>query len=158
MDKQNSYFDWINDLHAWLKDVEHNEMKHLIENLMQGEQKLKAFKHTSEKQLAIYQKNLLLDLSHYQQNKSQYNDLALQEFKETIWCELAVIADKSQLEWQSLLEDFKHNGEYHQGQWIGFGELVCKECGDITHSFHPTQISACNECGGIYFIRRALSP
>ena len=69
MDKQNSYFDWINDLHAWLKDVEHHEMKHLIENLMQGEQKLKAFKHTSEKQLAIYQKNLLLDLSHYQQNQ-----------------------------------------------------------------------------------------
>ncbi len=158
MDNKFDYQNSLNKFHLWLKDVQQHEVKDLITRFVGGEQVIKQFAKLSEEHLESYREYLFRDLKHLFNNQLYYNDLAWSEFKESIWFELIEISDKSQLEWQALLVDFNHNGIYHQGEWIGIGELTCKDCNEKMRYLHPSKISACENCGGIYFNRQALSP
>ena len=146
------YKTWLSDLTNWLKDVKDHEVK---DAFVESEQ---ALKDLGKEKYGLYKSYLQRDIEHVQENESHYKSLAWQELKESLWYELSHIEDKTQLEWQSLSQDFKHNGMYHAGEWIAMGTLVCKNC---THSFdiyHATQITPCIECDGIYFSRKALQP
>ena len=141
------YKTWLNELTTWLKDVKDHEVKDAMTRFVESEQ---ALKDLGKEKYGLYKSYLQRDIEHVQENESHYNSLA--------WQELSHIEDKTQLEWQSLSQDFKHNGMYHAGEWIAMGTLVCKNC---THSFdiyHATQITPCIECDGIYFSRKALQP
>ena len=126
------YRTWLSDLTDWLKDVKEHEVKAAVKRFIESEQ---ALKDLGEEKYQLYRNYLMRDISHLQENNSYYNSLAWQELKESLWFELSHIEDKTQLEWQSLSEDFKHNGVYH-----------------------ATQILPCIECDGIYFSRKALHP
>ncbi|GAA62805.1 hypothetical protein P20311_0578 [Pseudoalteromonas sp. BSi20311] len=149
------YRTWLSDLTDWLKDVKEHEVKAAVKRFIESEQ---ALKDLGEEKYQLYRNYLMRDISHLQENNNYYNSLAWQELKESLWFELSHIEDKTQLEWQSLSEDFKHNGVYHAGEWIAMGTLVCKNCNHSYDVYHATQIIPCTQCDGIYFSRQALQP
>ena len=149
------YRTWLSGLTDWLKDVKEHEVKAAVKRFIESEQ---ALKDLGEEKYYLYRNYLMRDISHLQENNNYYNSLAWQELKESLWFELSHIEDKTQLEWQSLSEDFKHNGVYHAGEWIAMGTLVCKNCNHSYDVYHATQIIPCTQCDGIYFSRQALQP
>ncbi|KTF14727.1 zinc ribbon-containing protein [Pseudoalteromonas sp. H105] len=149
------YKAWLTDLSAWLKDVKDHEFKEAINKFVESEQALKAL---GQEKLTLYREYLKRDIEHIKENDNHYDSLAWQELKESLWFELSHIEDKTQLEWHALNQDFKHNGVYHQGEWIAMGTLVCKNCSHSYDIYHATQIRACSQCDGIYFSRKALQP
>ncbi|WP_213607785.1 hypothetical protein [Pseudoalteromonas sp.] len=150
-----NYKTWLNDFTDWLKDVKEHEVKAAVKRFIESEQ---ALKDLGEEKYYLYRNYLMRDISHLQENNNYYNSLAWQELKESLWFELSHIEDKTQLEWQSLSEDFKHNGVYRAGEWIAMGTLVCKNCNHSYDVYHATQIIPCTQCDGIYFSRQALQP
>ena len=149
------YKAWLTDLSAWLKDVKDHEFKDAMDKFVESEQ---ALKELGQEKLTLYREYLKRDIEHIKENDDYYSSLAWQELKESLWFELSHIEDKTQLEWQALNQDFKHNGVYHQGEWIAMGTLVCKNCSHSYDIYHATQIRACSQCDGIYFSRKALQP
>ena len=149
------YKTWLTDLSAWLKDVKDHELKDAMDKFVESEQ---ALKQLGQDKVNLYREYLKRDLDHIQENDKHYDSLAWQELKESLWFELSHIEDKTQLEWQALSQDFKHNGVYHQGEWIAMGTLVCKNCHHSYDIYHATEITPCSNCGGIYFSRQALQP
>ncbi|MGO2010718.1 MAG: zinc ribbon-containing protein [Pseudoalteromonas sp.] len=149
------YKTWLTDLSAWLKDVKDHELKDAMDKFVESEQ---ALKQLGQDKVNLYREYLKRDLDHIQENDKHYDSLAWQELKESLWFELSHIEDKTQLEWQALSQDFKHNGVYHQGEWIAMGTLVCKNCHHSYDIYHATEITPCSNCGGIYFSRKALQP
>lgn len=149
------YKTWLTDLSAWLKDVKDHELKDAMKKFVESEQ---ALKQLGQDKVNLYREYLKRDIDHIQENDKHYDSLAWQELKESLWFELSHIEDKTQLEWQALSQDFKHNGVYHQGEWIAMGTLVCKNCHYSYDIYHATEITPCSNCGGIYFSRKALQP
>ncbi|MGO2478134.1 MAG: zinc ribbon-containing protein [Pseudoalteromonas sp.] len=149
------YKTWLTDLSAWLKDVKDHELKDAMEKFVESEQ---ALKQIGQDKINLYREYLKRDIDHIQENDKHYNSLAWQELQESLWFELSHIEDKTQLEWQALSQDFKHNGVYHEGEWIAMGTLVCKNCHHSYDIYHATEITPCSNCGGMYFSRQALQP
>ncbi|WP_165739916.1 zinc ribbon-containing protein [Pseudoalteromonas sp. Z1A6] len=149
------YKTWLSNFTHWIKDVKEHGLKDVVSGFVESEQ---ALKDLSQERYELYKSYLKNDIEHIVENESHYNSLAWQELKESLWFELSHIEDKTQLEWQSLSQDFKHNGVYHAGEWIAMGTLVCKNCTHSYDVYHATQITPCIECDGIYFSRKALHP
>ncbi|ATC87155.1 zinc ribbon-containing protein [Pseudoalteromonas sp. NZS127_1] len=149
------YKTWLSSFTHWIKDVKEHGLKDVVSGFVESEQ---ALKDLSQERYELYKSYLKNDIEHIVENESHYNSLAWQELKESLWFELSHIEDKTQLEWQSLSQDFKHNGVYHAGEWIAMGTLVCKNCTHSYDVYHATQITPCIECDGIYFSRKALHP
>ncbi|MCW8345369.1 zinc ribbon-containing protein [Vibrio sp. ZSDZ65] len=76
----------------------------------------------------------------------------------SIWQGLLDITDKTKVEWLELFQDLEHQGVYSAGEMIGFGVLVCEECGHKAEYNHPTTISNCSKCGHKTFNRQPLKP
>jgi len=149
------YKTWLSNFTHWIKDVKEHGLKDMVSGFVESEQ---ALKDLSQERYELYKSYLKNDIEHIVENESHYNSLAWQELKESLWFELSHIEDKTQLEWQSLSQDFKHNGVYHAGEWIAMGTLVCKNCTHSYDVYHATQITPCIECDGTYFSRKALHP
>ena len=149
------YKTWLGSFTHWIKDVKEHGLKDVVSGFVESEQ---ALNDLSQERYELYKSYLKNDIEHIVENESHYNSLAWQELKESLWFELSHIEDKTQLEWQSLSQDFKHNGVYHAGEWIAMGTLVCKNCTHSYDVYHATQITPCIECDGIYFSRKALHP
>ena len=149
------YKTWLSSFTHWIKDVKEHGLKDVVSGFVESEQ---ALKDLSQERYELYKSYLKNDIEHIVENESHYNSLAWQELKESLWFELSHIEDKTQLEWQSFSQDFKHNGVYHAGEWIAMGTLVCKNCTHSYDVYHATQITPCIECDGIYFSRKALHP
>ncbi|MFC3033781.1 hypothetical protein ACFOEE_14760 [Pseudoalteromonas fenneropenaei] len=140
---------------AWLQDVNEHEVKQLIVKFIAYQQ---ALQQLSEDKLQLYSDYLKRDFAHFKQHHQEYNEIALQELRDTIWYELAQLEDRTQLEWQALQGDFQHQGKYKAGEAIALGQLVCKNCGHCHDVYYAQAILPCNECGGEEFIRKALHP
>ncbi|ALQ08729.1 MULTISPECIES: zinc ribbon-containing protein [Pseudoalteromonas] len=149
------YKAWLSSFTSWLKDVKDHGVKDVVTGFVESEQ---AIKDLSQERYELYKSYLKHDIEHIIEHEAYYNSLAWQELKESLWFELSHIEDKTQLEWQSLSQDFKHNGVYHAGEWIAMGTLVCKNCNHSHDIYHATQIIPCTQCDGIYFSRKALNP
>lgn len=149
------YKEWLSKLNDWLKDIKNHQVKDVIAGFVESQ---KALKDLSEDRYELYSNYLKRDVEHFIEHESYYNSLAWDEFKESIWFELSHIEDKTQLEWLSLKQDFKQNGEYQAGEWIAMGTLVCKNCNHSHDVYHATQITPCIECDGTQFSREALQP
>ena len=149
------YKTWLSSFTHWIKDVKEHGLKDVVSGFVESEQ---ALKDLSQERYELYKSYLKNDIEHLVEHEAHYNSLAWQELKESIWLELSHIEDKTQLEWQSLNQDFKHNGVYHVGEWIAIGTLVCKNCNHSHDIYHATQITPCIECDSIEFSRKALQP
>lgn len=76
----------------------------------------------------------------------------------TIWHQLAELTDKTQLEWQEVVDDLHHHGQYKAGEWVGLGHLICEQCGATETFYYPTKLPSCPRCDGETFIRKPLAP
>lgn len=46
------------------------------------------------------------------------------------------------------------NAEYHSGELIGLGTMVCDQCGQTLHFHKPGHIPPCPKCNGTHFHRQ----
>ena len=72
--------------------------------------------------------------------------------KSELWLAFSEAADKTTL---ALLElkNIAANAEYHTGEIIGLGTLVCDECHAKLHFHKPSRIPPCGKCHGTRFHR-----
>lgn len=147
-------------LTRWLEDIKAHEITSMVDFVEQAKKYLTAAEALPEEKVGQFIDNLKYDLTEfYQQSKIEaQHSTYLGLLEENFWRELAKITDKSQVEWSELQGDFKHQGDYQQGDFIGFGVLVCKKCHQQMEYFHPSEVIACPNCSAIHFERYALSP
>ncbi len=158
MQEPNAYQKWLKKLNDSLRDMKSHELKQLVEALQKGEQKTHELIYHLTHLSGSFIHSLKHDLAHYREHQHEYDELAKAELIESIWYELSLIADRSQIEWHNLQSDFDHQGVYSTGDWVGLGEIVCQNCHWRLHIYHPTQLTECPECSGDCFSREALAP
>jgi hypothetical protein len=148
------------DLSRWLDEMKTLQKPRAIALVKQAKLYAKAAGDMSEEKLNQFTNNLKHDLhDFYQQNQSEAkHSIYLGLLNESLWANLAQLTDKSQVEWAELIEDFEHDGIYHEGDIIGFGELMCEECDEKVHILHVSEVAECAKCGGSSFLRLPLDP
>jgi hypothetical protein len=158
--KKWDYPKWVDTFQHWLGNAKSNEVKNLVDFFDRSSEWWATAKElTSDEfqQKSVYLKrDLAMFYRHYKQDMSQSE--FVQTIKESAWKELAEMTDKSQIEWQELQQDFKHQGTYEAGEWVGMGIIVCKSCHYKMEFVHPEELMPCPECGGTSFLREALAP
>jgi hypothetical protein len=77
-------------------------------------------------------------------------DLAL--IRNDLWQKFTSVADKTTLAILKL-KDVAANAEYHTGEIIGLGTLVCDQCKAFLHFHKPGHIPPCPKCNGSHFHR-----
>ena len=144
-------------------------LKNLSDAVQSGPEALKNWAKTLEEygtaasdltkdEWALVTAYLKADLKEFEKESDSYTDeLKHGVLAETLWQRLASITDQSQVEWHGLMQDFEHQGVYDAGEWIGFGDLVCEQCGRTLSITHMQKIEPCAQCGGLHFHRKALS-
>jgi len=144
----------------WIDDIKVHEITSMVDFIEQTKKYLIAAEALPEEKVGQFINNLKYDLAEfYQQSKTQaQHSIYLGLLEENFWSELAKITDKSQVEWFELQDDFNHHGDYQQGDFIGFGVLVCKMCQQQVEYFHPSEVMGCPNCQATHFERYALSP
>ena len=147
-------------LHQFTENLNQSERQQL-DNMVGFVEQLKAYIKAG-KDLSAYETTLFIETL-----KRQWQDHEAQQqaddatslpslWPEALWQELSSITDKSQLEWQELTQDFKHQGVYYQGEVVGMGRYRCSHC--LTHIdyTHPSELLACSSCGAVQFFREGL--
>jgi hypothetical protein len=159
-DKKWDYPKWVDTFQHWLGDAGKSEVKNLVHFFDRSKEWwATAGELTADEfqQKSIYLKrDLMMFYRHYQQDMQQSE--FIQTIKESAWKELADMTDKSQIEWQELKQDFRHQGIYEEGEWVGMGIIVCKSCQYKMEFVHPEELPCCPQCGGSTFLREALAP
>ena len=72
--------------------------------------------------------------------------------KAELWLQFSLAADKTTLELLKI-KDWVANPEYHSGEIIGLGTLICDQCDALLHFHHPGHIPPCAKCHGSRFHR-----
>jgi hypothetical protein len=146
-------------LQLWLEDTNDHEIRSIIELITQAKSILIAAEQIPEQQVKQFVDNLKYDLSEfYKQSQSEIkHSLYLDLLNENVWANLAKITDQSQVEWTELVDDFQHEGEYHAGDYVGFGQLICQKCQHSITYTRASVIADCIECGGQDFHRISLT-
>ena len=154
------YNNWLDWFRNWLKDTQENELKQLTEFFDRSGAWMTAAKDLSQEEWELFTNYVKRDLTTFYHNyqRDMESSTYVQGIKEGLWNELAEMTDRSQIEWQELMQDFKHNGNYKTGEWIGMGELVCQNCKHSMSITHTSRIPECPECGHTFFFREALAP
>lgn len=161
MKNPSNTFDSIyNSLSQWFDDFNRHEVTNVIDIVAQAKLYLEAAESIPEDNIKQFLANFRYDLHefHQQYNAQLQHSVYLGLLNERFWMALTNITDKSQIEWAELNDDFKHSGEYHSGDSIGFGELECIACHQSTIIVYLSEVSNCMHCGGKSFTRKALAP
>lgn len=151
------YQNWLKEFNRSLQQSEQRE----LDRMVHFAEKLKAYLKAG-KDLSAYETQLFIETlkrqwqEHDEQEQANAASEAPSLWPEALWQELSSITDKSQLEWQELTQDFKHQGVYYQGEVVGMGRYRCSHC--LTHIdyTHPAELLACSQCGGVQFFREGL--
>ena len=77
-------------------------------------------------------------------------DLTL--IKNELWQRFTEAADKTTLELLKL-KQIAANAEYHTGEIVGLGSLICDQCQAQLHFYKPGHIPPCAKCHGTRFHR-----
>ena len=161
MEKEKSGFETIYDnALQWFEDVKQHEVTHIVEVVEQVKAYLSAAEAIPEDKVKQFINNFEHDLKEfYEQNQADIqHSVYIGLLNETFWAKLAQMTDKSQVEWAELTDDFKYHGQYHSGDFVGFGELECQKCHHKITILHLSEVVDCDECGGSKFTRLALMP
>ena len=155
------YPHWVETFSHWLKQSgERREIRNLMDFFDRSGEWFATATELSAEEFAQKSTFLKRDLSmffhHYGQDMAESD--YVQTIKESVWKELADLTDKAQIEWQELAQDFRHEGTYEAGEWIGMGVIVCKNCHYKMAIVHPEEVPACPQCYGKTFLREALAP
>lgn len=151
---------WVNTFQQWLGEGNAQDVRNIMDFFDRSHARFAAVKELTSDEFAQKSQYLKRDLAmffhHYQADMAESE--FIQAIKESAWQELAEMTDKSQLEWHELEQDFRHQGVYEQGEWVGMGVIVCKNCHYKMTFVHPEQLTACPECKHGRFLREALAP
>lgn len=141
----------------WLVDIKEHELTSIVELVEKAKQYLLAAEALPEQKVSQFAENLRFDLKEfYQLNQKQASEsVYLGLMNETFWRALAKVTDQSQVEWAELCEDFDHDGIYHKGDYIGFGDLECLNCHHRIAVAHFTEIGECFQCNNGKFKRHS---
>ncbi|CAM3726782.1 zinc ribbon-containing protein [Rheinheimera salexigens] len=175
------YQQWLTDFTATLQQAEEQQLENMIDVIEQLKAYLKAGRDLSayETQLFVetlkrqWQENDQIDhqsetplientpaasaaTSSIPSTSNAETSTAPSLWPEALWQELSSITDKSQVEWQELAQDFKHNGVYYQGEIVGMARYRCSKCLQHIDYTHPAELLACSQCGGVQFHREGL--
>ncbi len=153
--RKTGYDAMLKDVVATLKNSP-QELSHVVE---QSTKVIAAANDLTKDELALISAYVKSDLKafadSYEESKSGPFYLTLAN---SIWQGLLDITDRTKVEWMELAADLEHQGLYQTGDMIGLGILVCEQCGHKTQYSHPTEITACSECGNHHFSRLPLKP
>ncbi|WP_286265649.1 zinc ribbon-containing protein [Thalassotalea atypica] len=144
----------------WLEEVKRHEVTKMVEFVEQAKLYAKAAEALPEERVGQFIENLKFDLSEFYQHwqSDREHSIYLGLMNESWWATLAEMTDKSQVEWAELSDDFAHDGVYKAGDFIGFGELECKQCHQVHLYTHFSEVLECTECGHNQFGRKAAAP
>lgn len=147
------YQRWLADFTEILQRAQQEQM----DNLFAFSEQFKAYLKAG-KELTAYETQLFIETLKRQWHEldEEHQDAPPSLWPEALWQELSLITDKSQLEWQELAEDFKHQGVYYQGETVGLGRYRCNNCMQHIDYTHPAELLACSHCGGVQFFREGL--
>lgn len=154
------YPSWVSNFQSWLGTDKKGEKHNLSAFFDRSNSWWQAAKELTTDEFTHMSQLLKRDLAmfyHHYKADMEESDF-VQAIKESAWQELAELTDKAQIEWQELEQDFRHDGIYHQGEWVGMGVIVCKSCQYKVTYVHPEQLAPCPQCGGNSFLREALAP
>jgi hypothetical protein len=73
--------------------------------------------------------------------------------KNELWKNFTEATDKTTLELLKL-KHIAENAEYHTGEIIGLGTLICDQCKATLHFHQPGHIPPCGKCHGTRFHRQ----
>ncbi len=138
----------------WLQQLESSLQSHLdpaVRPVVEVADTLAAYLKAG-RDLTAYESQLFIETFFRQQQQPQPPSI----WPETLWQALAQVTDKTQVEWQELEQDLSHQGLYLQGETVGMGLYVCRQCGEALHYNHPAELLSCPACGGGHFLRRGL--
>ena len=120
---------------------------------------LEAASELTRDELALVSEAVRRDLHALAAARGGYRDSAFfNALKESVWSWLLELADRPQLEWQSVQDELRHKGSYQSGDYMGLGVLICDKCGHQRQILYPERIAACLECGGKQFHREPMAP
>lgn len=159
MNKPNSdYQDVFDKIYLWLQKAKQDELNSIKSWVAKAEEVIDAAEELSINEFQLSVDSFKQDLvGLYKLNQQDAdNSLYLRSLQEGLWQKLAQMTDQSQVEWSELVDDFSHDGIYHEGDSIGFGQLVCRNCQHEVDIYHAVTIVACTECGSTEFSRKAF--
>jgi hypothetical protein len=102
--------------------------------------------------LTAYESQLFIETFRRQLQEDEQPSI----WPEALWLELSRVTDKTQVEWQELLQDLEHQGIYAQGEMVGMGVYCCRSCQQCLPYYHPAELQSCLQCGGLHFNRKGL--
>lgn len=139
------------------------QTRQLNELIKKSEAYLEAAGDLTKDEWALISRALRRDMEafseHYLIHREEVDrSVWLQNIRESVWHWLTDLCDRSQIEWTELTDDLEHQGEYRAGELVGYGVLVCTNCGHKTEIYHPAALPACLVCGGQHFTRVPFDP
>ncbi|SEA62172.1 zinc ribbon-containing protein [Alkalimonas amylolytica] len=152
MELKKKYQAWLTQLADMVSSAE----KESVDQLMELNKQIRAY-FQAGKDLTAHETRLFVEtLKRQWQDTDAEADEQPSLWPEALWYELAQITDRSQVEWQEILEDFRHKGVYFQGERVGMGCYRCDNCGERHNYYHPSELLACTNCGGVSFNREGV--
>jgi hypothetical protein len=145
------YQRWLNDLQLMLRQARDQEISRLVHFQETVQAYLKA-----GSDLTADETQLFLETFIRQSQSSQKAGEIPSLWSEALWVELALVTDKTQVEWQELQAELAQQGLYTQGEDVGMGLYCCQQCHQCQAYYHPTELTACQTCGGLQFSRKGL--
>ena len=99
----------------------------------------------------------LLDAAHHMNKTGKelkdWLGFDLMLIKNELWKNFTEATDKTTLALQRL-KYIAENAEYHTGEIIGLGTLICDQCKAALHFHQPGHIPPCGKCHGTRFHRQ----
>lgn len=149
------YQQWLHDFTKALSQAEQQQLKNMLKLGEQLDAFIKAGKALSAYETTLFVETLKRQWQEHAQQQDD-TDQVPSLWPEALWQTLSSVTDKSQLEWQELSQDFKHQGVYFQGETVGMGRYRCSQCLQHLDYTHPAELLRCSQCGGVTFFREGL--
>jgi hypothetical protein len=103
-----------------------------------------------------YLKRDLIDAARYLDKTGKdlkfWLDFDVDLIKRELWERFSDAADQT-TKANIQLNEQAANGEYHSGEVVGLGMLVCSQCGEKLHFNKPSRIPRCIKCHNTHFHR-----
>jgi DNA-directed RNA polymerase subunit RPC12/RpoP len=156
------YQQWLSEFNKTLKQLERRQLDNMLKFGEHLNDYLKASKDLSAYETTMFVETLKRQWREH--NEQEHNEQEQKKeaseppslWPEALWQQLSGITDKSQIEWQELAQDFKHQGVYYQGEMVGMGRYRCSQCLKHIDYTHPMPLAACSHCDGVQFFREGL--
>jgi hypothetical protein len=153
------YQSLLENLSDWILQSVKQDMLTMVDLVNQAQAYLRAAEDLSLDEIRTLENYLLRDLKAFSQriNEDASNSLWWHHTKYQIWQTIALMSDRSKLEFFEMHKDVSHHGIYKAGELVAIGELICDECGHSHLIIGVQRIQSCIKCAGNTFLRKTSS-